>query len=302
MEGYVTGLAARLFDPLFGWWEHGRTQRGVAAILSAIFLVGLAGIEAKRQGLLPGSLAGHVPDSHFHAVNLAFSLVLALEVIGLVFALPNSVSRAVGKQFEILSLILLRNAFKQLALFDEPVRVAGNLEPLWHILADGVGALLVFVALGVYYRMQHRRSLLPGGGEDKARFIAAKKLVAVALLTGFVLLGCLSVYEYMIVPNQADAIHAFFETFYTILIFSDILIVLVSQRYLPGYHAVFRNSCYALATLLIRLALSAPPPLDALLGVVAALFTVVLAKAYITFSPCLFDENEEYCEPPRASH
>lgn len=293
---FVTGVAAKLFDPLHDWWESGRTQRGVAAVLAIIFLAGLLGIEAKRQGLLPAGLAVHVPESHFHAVNLAFSLVLALEVIGLVFALPHSVSRSVGKQFEILSLILLRNAFKQLSLFDEPVRVSGNLEPLWHILADGAGALMVFAALGVYYRMQHKRSLLPGGGEDKARFIAAKKVVALALLTVFTLLGGVSVFEYLAMPSHADAIHLFFETFYTILIFSDILIVLVSQRYLPGYHAVFRNSCYALATLLIRLALSAPPPLDAALGVVAALFTVVLAKTYLTFSPCLFDENEEVCE------
>lgn len=294
---YVIGLAARWFDPLRDWWESGRTQRGVAAILAMIFLVGLLGIEAKRQGVLPGGLAARVPDSHFYAVNLAFSLVLGLEVIGLVFALPNSVSRAVGKQFEILSLILLRNAFKQLALFDEPVRLAGHLEPLWHILADGAGALAVFAALGVYYRMQRRRSALPGGGEDKARFIAAKKLVALALLTVFALLGFVSLRDYLSAPTHADAIHQFFETFYTVLIFSDILIVLVSQRYLPGYHAVFRNSCYALATLLIRLALSAPPVLDVLLGVTAALFTVALAKAYLTFSPCLFDEDEGFCEP-----
>lgn len=50
----------------------------------------------------------------------------------------------------------------------------------------------------------------------------------------------------------------FFQNFYTVLIFSDILLVLIAQCFQPGFRAVFRNSGYALATLLIRLALTAP--------------------------------------------
>ena len=34
----------------------------------------------------------------------------------------------------------------------------------------------------------------------------------------------------------------FFETIYTVLIFADIALVLISQRYMPSFHAVFRNS------------------------------------------------------------
>ena len=64
------------------------------------------------------------------------------------------------------------------------------------------------------------------------------------------------------------------------LIFSDIFVVIIAQRFLPCYVAVFRNSGLALATLLIRLALAAPPYWNAGLGVFAALFAVGMTLAY----------------------
>ena len=51
-----------------------------------------------------------MPSNHFHAVRLGFNLLLVVEVIGLVFGLTGSPGRTLGRQFEILSLILLRRA------------------------------------------------------------------------------------------------------------------------------------------------------------------------------------------------
>lgn len=56
--------------------------------------------------------------------------------------------------------------------------------------------------------------------------------------------------------------------------------VLISQCFRPSFHAVFRNSGYALSTLFIRLALAAPPMLDVALGIVAALFAIALTLSW----------------------
>lgn len=112
-----------MFDPLHHFWEHERMHRRFALGLIVVFLGALVSIELNRQGLLPASLAAHTPTNHFHAVNLAFTLVLILEVVSLIFTLPCSFSKSVGKQFEILSLILLRDAFKELSYFAEPITV-----------------------------------------------------------------------------------------------------------------------------------------------------------------------------------
>ncbi|MBU0909011.1 MAG: hypothetical protein KJ717_05535, partial [Proteobacteria bacterium] len=67
------------------------------------------------------------------------------------------------------------------------------------------------------------------------------------------------------------------------LIFCDILLVLISQCFQPGFRAVFRNSGYALATLLIRLALTAPPFFNVMIGVVSAIFALFLTLVYDKF-------------------
>ncbi|MBG0777492.1 MAG: hypothetical protein H0S85_13795 [Desulfovibrionaceae bacterium] len=278
--------ATYLFDPLHNLWESPRTERVVGGLLTLFFLGALLTIECNRQGWLPPSLASITPTNHFHAVGLAFTLVLVLEVVGLVFTLPCSLSKSVGKQLEILALILLRNAFKELAFFPEPIALE-SVGPVLPLLASGVGALVIFVLLGFYYRMVQQKSLLKSG-VDRYRFVAMKKAVALFLLGLFVVTGAWDMYLHY---THGPA-YEFFETFYTVLIFSDILLVLLSQQFLPAFHAIFRNSGYALATVLMRLALTAPHYYDAALGTAAAAFAVLITLAYRYFDPrALADED-----------
>jgi hypothetical protein len=90
--------------------------------------------------------------------------VLILEVISLIFTIRCSFSRSVGKQFEILAIILMRNAFKELSYFPEPITFAGNEQGVLIILSDGFGSLLIFALLGCYYIVQAKSS------DDKMRF------------------------------------------------------------------------------------------------------------------------------------
>jgi hypothetical protein len=265
-----------IFDPLHHFWEHERMHRRLALVLIVVFLGAMAGIELNRSGLLPAVLAPHTPTNHFHAVNLAFTLVLILEVISLIFTLPCSFSRSVGKQFEILSLILLRDAFKELSHFAEPITVGAELTPVYHILGYGFGALAVFALLGVYYRIQPAKKQDMGMPHDLFRFVAAKKGIALLLLGTFVTLGLNNLYNKFAGLPHID----FFPVFYTLLIFTDILVVLISQCFRPSFHAVFRNSGYALSTLFIRLALAAPAMYDVALGIMAALYSIALTLAW----------------------
>jgi hypothetical protein len=261
-----------IFDPLHHLWEHEKMHRKISIALVLFFLCSLVMIELNRRLLLPPMLAGMLPKNHFFAVHAAFTVVLILEVISLIFTLPCSFSRSVGKQFEILSLILLRNAFKELSYFPEPITFEGNQQAILHILSDGFGALLIFALLGYYYRIQSR------GGDDKMRaevlygFIAAKKGISLVLLCAFVFMGLQHIARMVTGQNSGD----FFHEFYTLLILTDILVVLISQCFQPSFYAIFRNSGFALSTLTIRLALAAPPFFNVLLGVAAAMFAILL--------------------------
>ena len=260
-----------VFDPLQTFYEHERLYRKISVSLVFLFLCSLAVIELNRQGFLPADLAAIVSKKHFFAVHAAFTVILILEVISLIFVLPCSFSKSLGKQFEILSLILIRNAFKELSYFSEPLTYLGNEEKVLHILASGFGALLVFVLLGVYYKIQ-KRSEEDGRHMDLYGFVASKKAISLLLLVSFLIMGVYSVYQTILGVEHPDFLHGF----YSQLILTDILIVLVSQCFHPSAKMIFRNSGYALSTLMIRIALIAPVYYNVLLGAAAMVFAILL--------------------------
>ncbi|WP_319549455.1 hypothetical protein [Desulfogranum marinum] len=261
-----------LFDPLHAFYEHENLHRKLSAVLVFLFLVSLLIIELNRRHFLPVPLAGMLPANHFYAVQMAFSIILVLEVISLIFVLPCSFSRSLGKQFEILSLILIRNAFKELSYFPEPITYLGNEEKILHILSNGFGALLIFALLGVYYKIQVRAEE-QSKPMDILGFVAAKKGISLLLLAAFVIMGGYSVVQNSVGEGHVD----FFHDFYTLLILTDILIVLISQCFHPSAKFVFRNSGYALSTLMIRIALVAPVYFNVLLGGAAIGFAILLS-------------------------
>ncbi len=261
-----------IFDPLHHLWEHEKMHRKISYALVLFFLCSIISIELNRRNMLPGSLAAVVPNNHFFAVQAAFTVVLILEVISLVFTIPCSFSRSVGKQFEILALILMRNAFKELSYFPEPITFLGNEQAVLYILSDGFGALLIFALLGYYYTVQPRTTDEKMQPADLYSFVAAKKGIALILLSIFIFMGVSSALATLAGTAHTDFLHGF----YTLLILTDILVVLISQCYQPSFYAVFRNSGFALSTLIIRIALAAPPFYNVLLGLAAALFAILL--------------------------
>ena len=264
-----------VFDWLQCKWESEATHRRVVNLLALSFLGTLAAVEADRLGLLPAHLSHIVPDNPFYAVNAAFTLVLVVEVMSMIFVLPKSFSRSMGMQIEILSLILIRSAFKELVNLHGLLTMPEDMATLSRILTDGTGALIVFLLLGIYRRVAKGRERTRDGAALYS-FVVTKKVLALILLCVFAGLGAFNAWRLF---THGEILH-FFLVFYSVLIFSDIFVVIIAQRFLPCYVAVFRNSGLALATLLIRLALAAPPFWNAGLGVFAALFAVGMTLAY----------------------
>jgi len=277
--GRTTLALAAPFDFLQSRWESPATQHRVGGLLVGAFLASLAVIEVNRHGLFPPSLGSQLPTNHFFAVDIAFTLLLLFETVALVFSLARSVAISVGKQFEIFSLILLRQAFKEFTVVPEPVDWAQVGRALPHMLADAAGALAIFVLLGFFYRLQRHVPITPDA-EERSSFIGAKKAVAVVLLLGFAVAGGSDIWAFAAGEETAP----FFEVVYTVLILADILLVLISLRYSSTYHVVFRNSGFAAATVFMRVALTAPPYVNAALGLAACLLALGVTWAYNAFA------------------
>jgi hypothetical protein len=278
----VLARAARVFDRLQAAWLRPATQRTLGTLLVAAFLGALGVIELGRRGLLPAAWRAAVPHSHFYAVHLAFTFLLFVESIGLAFNLAESVANSVGKHFEIFALILLRKAFEQLAFLGEPIGWPLVRPAIVAMLGDAVGALLIFVMLGLYYRAQHHTPITDDL-EERSGYVVLKKAIAVLLLVAFAAIAVHAGVTFAVTGRT----YSFFAAAYTVLIFSDVLIVLASLRYNSEFRVAFRYFGFAVATMLVRLALTAPPLVDAALGLGAATFAWGLTLAYNALAPVL---------------
>lgn len=175
-----------LYDSLLERWEGNRSQQWQANLLVVVFVAALVAIELARRNILPGSI--QLPINHFYAVKLVFEILLMIEVLGLVFNLAGSVANSMGKQFEIFSLILLRQSFKEFVNFAEPIEWAQIGNSVQLILSDALGALLIFGLVGVFYNLQkHRR--INENLKELVNFATAKKLLALLLLITFLCVG-----------------------------------------------------------------------------------------------------------------
>jgi hypothetical protein len=267
----VLGPPARLFDVVRTWWERPGTQRASGAVLVLAFVGTLGAVELVRRGVLPVGRGGR--PSHFRAVEVAFTLLLALELVALVLALARSVSESVGKQLDLLALILLRKAFVEVAHMGEPVAWVEAAPRVPGALADMAGALLVFVLAELFGRVQRHRAI--AAGDNQAVFVAAKKLLALVLLAALLVGGAAALAE---LARGGEP--AFFEVCFTVLIFSDVLLVLLSLAASADHRVVFRNSGFAAATVMMRLALTAPRFVNVLLATGAALYALLVSVVY----------------------
>ena len=268
----------RVFDWIRDFWE-GHVSRGiVAALILVSYLVSLVVIELGRRGLLPHDFAAMVPRSHYAAINVAFTFLLYVELVDLVLGLARSVSKSMGKQFEIFSLILLRESFKDFSELPEPLHWPASPDVILHILSSAVGALLIFAILFLFYRMLNHRPITINDKENYS-FISTKKAIALLLLVIFAIMG---VHHLTLVFGNGTG-DEFFAVFYTVLVFCDVLIVLVSLRYSHAYPVIFRNSGFALASVMLRMGLAAPPYYNACLGVGAMLYILGLNAVYNMF-------------------
>lgn len=212
----------------------------------------------------------------FFAIELAFSILLISEILGLVFILTHSVADSVGKQFEIVSLILLRDAFKEMGHLPLDVKWSTEiLLELLPLLTDALGAVFIFLIIGLFYKAQ-KHVRITNSPQEQLRFIVLKKSVANVLLIIFITICMFDIVEFFVTNHYRST----FNLYYTILIFTDILILIISLRYSNLYIHLFRYSSFALATVIIRLSLSAPKYYNVLLSVSAGLFVLLVANIY----------------------
>ena len=232
-----------------------RVESSLVTTALVLFGVHLAlyGVHALWGLGLPDSLFAHP----LQTLYTPFSVILIAEVYLLVYYLPTSFARSLGKQVEIVALIEIRSVFKDL---DNTSQWPWESAFFPHMLSALVlgGMLVVF-----YHLLPRRKARIEES--DLKQFVRFKTSLAGLLAVAFVVLSMYSlgtwIWEIVTTPDHlhTDLNHVFYNEFFTALILVDVLLLVVSFRYLDDFGMVLRNSGFIVATILLRRALGIEP-------------------------------------------
>lgn len=288
MLGRFLSLIDVFFEGVKNYWENKKSLHFISIVLVATFIVcTLLSVLVINDYIHLGSLNNNFKNPFF-SIEVVFTMLLIVELFGLIFVLPKSVAKSVGIQFELLSLIFLRDAYKEFSHFGNHFEWLEIKDAFINIVIYGFGAIVIFAIIGLNNSLQ-KHIKLTSTEEEQTQFIRLKKLLAFGLLIAFLVVGF---WDLKVLIETGTYLHSF-QTFYTVLIFSDIVIVLIALRFTINYYKIFRYSAFVLATIIIRLSLSLKPYYDVIVGVVAALFVLALTIAYNYFLKNVPDKKLE---------
>ena len=217
------------------------------------------------------------------AIYTPFSLILVYEVYLLLFYLPRSFTSCISKQFEIISLIVIRKIFKDIPLMDlndNWIFSEHNIE----LVVDLLGFLILFFLIYLFNKDTKKLPKKNITDPSLIRFISSKKIVSLSLLIvmSFMALNTLFEWVFNIYSNQTitqiDGL--FFNKFFTLLILADVIILLISFRYTEEYSKLIRNTGFIISTILIRLSFSSSGYLTMILILTGVSFAYLILKIY----------------------
>ena len=280
---YLWLFSARQQDRL----EHLVVKMSVASFLLHVSLVFLA-------STLPhsGRLIGAVGTSYLSTIYTPFSFILFYEALMLIGAIPKSTTRSIAKQFEIVSLIFIRKFFKDIAHLVDGGKIVSLSPEIRRVLLDVSAGLLMFLLVSVFLKAAQKRT--PPQEEVSARsaelvkFVKRKELIALGLTALFLVLvvSNLSAYVQQVYSNiyqggaQPDPNTFFYTDLFTVMIFTDVLIVILSIVVSDSYELVFRNEAFVISTILLRFSLTAAPAYAAPLALAGITFGIATVLIY----------------------
>jgi hypothetical protein len=289
--GRLRTSLAGAFDQLYSDAHQAQLEHWIVKISVAGFLAHLILVFLSRILPHPPALIAAVGQNYLSAIYTPFSFILFYEVLMLIAALPKSTTQSIAKQFEIVSLIFIRRFFKDVAELDDIGQFNQLNDKTIPVFLNVSAGLLMFLLVTIFLHVAQSRVANQGpSGESQElkKFIGRKKALALGLTA---LLLSLAAYNLRSFANevyqaiyfggkvQLDVNTFFYTDVFAVMIFTDVLIVILSIVVSDSYELVFRNAAFVISTILIRFSLTVGRPYGAVLalaGMIFGIFTLLI--------------------------
>lgn len=275
----------KLFFRVFSEGNKNVIERITINVSVAGFIIHLLLIVGKNYDLFHSPMDNLLLADPISAIYTPFSIILIYEIYLLVHYLPRSFTTSVSKQFEIISLIIIRRIFgdiPHIELASSWFSTAENLQ----LIYDLVGILVLFFLIYLFNRS--RSKIIPSKlTTNLKRFVNSKRAVSLILLPVLIITSTYTLYSWIqtqffsssvITSFELNAI--FYNEFFTILILADVFILLLSFQYTERYSQLIRNTGFVICTILIRLSFGTDGLTNVVLIVSSVAFGLLVLRIY----------------------
>jgi hypothetical protein len=256
-------------------------QLSIAGFILHLLLIFLA-----RTLPHPPLIIAEAGGNYLAAISTPFNFILFYEVLTLIAALPASTTRSIASQFEIVSLIFIRDVFRDIAKAGDLVTEHKLTLETLPMFLDMWAGFLMYLLVAVFQHVAQRREATSVGAipsRETLRFISQKRVIAAGLA---ILLLAMAAYNlgifllgvgHMLMTGQGglEGTTTFYNDVFTVMIFTDVLVLILSLVISGRYEMVFRNAAFVVSIILIRFSLTEGYPYGAPLAIVAMLFGIL---------------------------
>ncbi|MGB5361612.1 MAG: hypothetical protein WBN27_16885 [Eudoraea sp.] len=277
-------LLNKLYQIFLSEYAKIRIEKAILYVALFGFFIHLILIYLSKFSIVNLSLESELFKNPISAIYTPFSFILVYEVYLLIYYLPKSFTTYITKQYEIITLIIIRKLFKDLSaleLSSNWFQIKGDLQFTYDILAS----VILFYLIFQFQKQGMQKSTQQKGNKLKIeRFIRRKKIIAVALVPIFFMMALVTLFNWTSdvslasndLPSFETINNLFFDEFFTVLILVDVVLLLISFFYTDKFHKIIRNSGFVVSTILIRLSFGVSGLISTILIVVAVLFGLAI--------------------------
>jgi hypothetical protein len=285
----------KIFDSFLSEKFREQTERIIIGIAIGSFVLHLIVIFLVNQKII--HVDSNLIKNPISAIYTPFSFILVYEVFLLVFYLPWSISNYIGKQYEIITLIVIRRIFKDIGNME----LSSNWFNLQHDLQftyDLATSVILFFLIQQFYLKIDSQSKKDFSETGKisakiTRFIQLKKIIAKILIPVVIVLALYAFINWIVtnqqshwndLPNFKNINNIFFEDFFILLIIIDVILLLFSFFYSSSFHKIIRNSGFVVSTILIKLSFSVEGIINNALIIGAVVFGYLILLIHNSYS------------------
>ncbi len=283
-----------IFDKLLSKESKLKLEKVIFTLAMVGFILHLLIIGLVRIGRLDvdGSLIGL--QDPIDAIYTPFSIILFYEVYCLIYYLPKSITIYIGKQFEIITLITIRDMFDEMSKLNlsHDLHMYSNIQFIYSMGA----ILMLFLLIFLFYKQNQKAIRINNNThgelirlpEKNKKYLFAKQVLALLVGLVFISLAFFKFFEWGynnnsfidFLQNTKPVTRDFYSNFFMVLILSDVVVLLFSFAITDVFPKVIRNSGFVISTTLIKLSFNVTGLTSHILVVMSVIFGTLILFLY----------------------